>query len=65
MDAPAPDIRELWLVQSRDCAGEPPDLDAARARFLLAVHAGHGSGCRQFLAAAAFAYGKYRGTARA
>ncbi|MEV0359329.1 MULTISPECIES: hypothetical protein [Nocardia] len=65
MDVLAPDTRELWLMQSRDCAAEPPPLDAARARFVLAVHAGHGAGCRQFLAAAAFSYGAYRDTARA
>lgn len=54
MDVLHSDIRELWLVQSRDCAQEPLALDDERARFLLAVHAGHGASCHQYLAASAY-----------
>ncbi|MBH0780943.1 hypothetical protein [Nocardia bovistercoris] len=53
MDVLHSDIRELWLVQSRDCAQEPLALDDEHARFLRAVHAGHGAHCRQYLAAVA------------
>ncbi|RDI68573.1 hypothetical protein [Nocardia pseudobrasiliensis] len=56
MDAPPPDVRDLWLAGSRNCASEPSDLSFDRARFILAVHAGHGGGCRQYLAAAAYCY---------
>ncbi|MEV6428698.1 hypothetical protein [Nocardia sp. NPDC051463] len=54
MDALRSDIRELWLVQSRDCAQEPIGLTYERARFVLAVHAGHGAHCRQYLASSAY-----------
>ncbi|MCM6775843.1 hypothetical protein NDR87_17625 [Nocardia sp. CDC159] len=53
MDTPPPDARDPWLAGSRDCAHEPADLSYDHARFILAVHAGHGGGCRQYLAAAA------------
>jgi hypothetical protein len=48
------DVRELLLIQSRDCSQEPLGLTYDRARFLCAVHAGHGASCRQYLAASAF-----------
>lgn len=54
MDVLHSDVRELWLVQSRDCAQEPLGLDYDRARFIRAVHGGHGASCRQYLAASAF-----------
>lgn len=50
------DTRELWLIQSRDCSQEPLGLDFDRARFIVAVHGGHGAGCRQYLSASAFCY---------
>lgn len=56
MDALRSDIRELWLVQSRDCAQEPIGLTYDRARFILAVHAGHGARCRQYLASSAYCF---------
>ncbi|WP_225725620.1 MULTISPECIES: hypothetical protein [unclassified Nocardia] len=56
MDVLRTDMRELWLVQGRDCTQEPIGLDYDRARFLLTVHAGHGARCRQYLAAAAYCY---------
>ncbi len=54
MDVPNSDIRELWLIQSRDCTQEPLSLDYDRARFILSVHAGHGAVCHQYLTASAF-----------
>jgi copper oxidase (laccase) domain-containing protein len=56
MDVLRTDIKELWLVQSRDCAQEPVDLSDDRARFIVAVHAGHGARCHQYLAASAHCY---------
>ncbi len=56
MDVLHSDIRELWLVQSRDCNQEPVGLSDDRARFILSVHAGHGARCRQYLAASAHCY---------
>ncbi|MFF0491649.1 hypothetical protein ACWDSJ_20475 [Nocardia sp. NPDC003482] len=56
MNTPTPGVRDLWLAASRDCAHEPLDLTYDRARFILAVHAGHGGGCRQYLAAAAYCF---------
>ncbi|WP_067839271.1 hypothetical protein [Nocardia lijiangensis] len=56
MNVPHSDLRELWLIQSRDCTQEPQVLDYDRARFILSVHAGHGSGCRQYLAASAYCF---------
>ncbi|MBF6211508.1 hypothetical protein IU433_08140 [Nocardia puris] len=56
MNVPDSDTRELWRIQSRDCAQEPQVLDDDRARFILSVHAGHGAGCRQYLAASAFCF---------
>ena len=53
MDVLHSDIRELWLVQSRDCTQEPLGLTYDRARFIRTVHAGHGARCRQYLAATA------------
>ncbi|MFI2558675.1 hypothetical protein [Nocardia farcinica] len=37
---------------------EPTDLDMDLAQFLRATHAGHGPECRQYLAAAAYLYGR-------
>ncbi|MGW4713544.1 hypothetical protein [Nocardia sp. NPDC004260] len=54
MDVLHSDVRELWLIQSRDCTQEPLGLTYDRARFLCAVHGGHGAHCRQYLAASAF-----------
>ncbi|MGK8521998.1 hypothetical protein ACRS6B_10800 [Nocardia asteroides] len=54
MDVLHADVRELLLIQSRDCSQEPLGLTYERARFLCAVHAGHGAGCRQYLASSAF-----------
>ncbi|MET9026912.1 hypothetical protein ABZW96_15040 [Nocardia sp. NPDC004168] len=54
MDVLHSDVRELWLIQSRDCSQEPLGLTYDRARFLCAVHAGHGAHCRQYLTASAF-----------
>ncbi|MFJ1457808.1 hypothetical protein [Nocardia wallacei] len=56
MHAPPSDVRDRWLMDSRDCAHEPVDLTYDRARFILAVHAGHGGSCRQYLAAAAYCF---------
>lgn len=56
MDALYSDIRELWLIQSRDCGQEPLALDYDRARFILSVHAGHGARCHQYLAASAYCF---------
>ncbi|ATL70343.1 hypothetical protein IU500_08740 [Nocardia terpenica] len=56
MYVPTSDIRDRWLIDSRDCSHEPSDLDYDRARFILAVHAGHGPACRQYLAAAAYCF---------
>ncbi|MET7771462.1 hypothetical protein [Nocardia sp. NPDC005366] len=56
MDVLHSDIRELWLIQSRDCTQEPLSLDEDRARFIRSVHAGHGAACRQYLAASAFCF---------
>jgi hypothetical protein len=56
MDVLHSDVRELWLVQSRDCTQEPLGLTYDRARFLRAVHAGHGASCRQYLTASAFCF---------
>jgi hypothetical protein len=56
MHAPTADTRDLWLMESRDCHHEPADLTYDRARFILAVHAGHGGGCRQYLAASAYCF---------
>ncbi|WP_280263629.1 hypothetical protein [Nocardia wallacei] len=56
MYAPPSDARDRWLMDSRDCAHEPADLTYDRARFILAVHAGHGGRCRQYLAAAAYCF---------
>ncbi|MBF6327299.1 hypothetical protein [Nocardia transvalensis] len=56
MYAPPSDLRDLWLMGSRNCSHEPADLTDDRARFILAIHAGHGSGCRQYLAAAAYCF---------
>jgi hypothetical protein len=53
MDVLHSDMRELWLVQSRDCGQEPIGLTYERARFILTVHAGHGARCHQYLAASA------------
>ncbi|MFF3222242.1 hypothetical protein ACFYV7_05555 [Nocardia suismassiliense] len=53
MDVLHSDVRELWLVQSRDCAQDPVDLSYERARFILTVHGGHGARCHQYLAASA------------
>jgi hypothetical protein len=46
----------MWLMNSRDCSHDPGELTYDRARFILTVHAGHGGGCRQYLAAAAFCF---------
>ncbi|WP_327110317.1 hypothetical protein OHB12_21200 [Nocardia sp. NBC_01730] len=54
MDVLYSDVRELWLVQSRDCTQEPLGLNYDRARFIRTVHAGHGASCRQYLAASAY-----------
>ncbi|WP_431969522.1 hypothetical protein [Nocardia sp. bgisy134] len=51
------DKRDLWSTQHRDCGIEPTDLDLELALFLRSVHAGHGPGCRQYLAAAAYCFG--------
>ncbi|MEU7764083.1 hypothetical protein AB0B25_03015 [Nocardia sp. NPDC049190] len=48
------DVRDLWLVHSRDCAQEPIGLNYARARFICTVHGGHGANCRQYSAASAY-----------
>ncbi|MEV4234565.1 hypothetical protein ACIBJI_01810 [Nocardia sp. NPDC050408] len=56
MDVLHSDMRELWLVQSRDCNQEPVGLTYDRARFILSVHAGHGAHCRQYLAASAYCF---------
>ncbi|AXK88395.1 hypothetical protein IU443_17180 [Nocardia farcinica] len=52
------DRRDLWGAQHRDCTVEPTDLDMDLAQFLRATHAGHGPECRQYLAAAAYLYGR-------
>ncbi|WP_054816066.1 hypothetical protein [Nocardia arizonensis] len=61
MDVLNSDMRELWLVQSRDCAQEPLLLDDERARFVLTVHAGHGAACHQYLAASAYRFRRAAG----
>ncbi|MFI9401551.1 hypothetical protein [Nocardia sp. NPDC052316] len=53
MDVLPSDVRELWLVQSRDCAQDPVGLSYERALFIRTVHGGHGAHCRQYLAASA------------
>lgn len=45
---------DLWLSQYRDCACEPLCLTVEKARFVIAVHAGHGPACREYLGASAF-----------
>ncbi|MBL1079847.1 hypothetical protein JK358_36155 [Nocardia sp. 2] len=45
---------DLWLAQYRDCGCEPLCLTMEKARFVLAVHAGHGPACREYLGASAF-----------
>ncbi|MGY2007642.1 hypothetical protein ACW9HJ_09880 [Nocardia gipuzkoensis] len=61
MDVLPSDVRELWLIQSRDCTQEPLGLTYERARFLCAVHGGHGATCHQYLAASAFCSGQDTG----
>ncbi|MGN2635777.1 hypothetical protein ACWEKT_19185 [Nocardia takedensis] len=65
MDVLHSDIRELWLIRSRDCGQDPAldplPLDDERARFILATHAGHGAACRQYLAASAHCSGRAAG----
>jgi hypothetical protein len=56
MDILHTDIRELWLVHSRDCAQEPVGLTYERARFILTVHAGHGARCSQYLVSSAYCF---------
>lgn len=56
MYTPPSDTRDMWLMNSRDCSHDPGELTYDRARFILTVHAGHGGGCRQYLAAAAFCF---------
>ncbi|WP_228803851.1 hypothetical protein [Nocardia higoensis] len=48
------DRLDLWGSGHRDCAVAPTDLTPDLARFLRAVHAGHGPECTQYLAAAAY-----------
>jgi hypothetical protein len=51
---PSPDQRDLWLINGRDCTQTPdPGITCEHAAFLAAVHAGHGSDCRQYLGAVA------------
>ncbi|MBY8862617.1 hypothetical protein K7711_39530 [Nocardia sp. CA2R105] len=56
MNTPSSGTRDMWLMNSRDCSHEPVDLTDELARFILAVHAGHGGGCRQYLAASAYCF---------
>ncbi|WP_330179614.1 hypothetical protein OHB26_24575 [Nocardia sp. NBC_01503] len=42
------------MSQYRDCACEPLCLTVEKARFVIAVHAGHGPACREYLGASAF-----------
>ncbi|WP_405160541.1 hypothetical protein OG203_29625 [Nocardia sp. NBC_01499] len=56
MDVLHSDVRELWLVQSRDCTQDPVGLSYDRARFILTVHGGHGARCHQYLAASAYCF---------
>lgn len=44
---------ELWLFECADCNAEPADLTAAKARYILQVHARHRP-CRQSLGALAY-----------
>ncbi|WP_159080547.1 hypothetical protein [Nocardia suismassiliense] len=48
------DQRDLLLLL--DCASPPPELTGAQADFLALVHAGHGAGCLQLLAATALRF---------
>ncbi|MGO4616567.1 hypothetical protein AB4305_13520 [Nocardia sp. 2YAB30] len=44
-------MRDLWEAQHRDCHLQPAIMDRERASFVLSLHAGHGGGYAQYLAA--------------
>jgi hypothetical protein len=45
-------LKDLWQVGHRFCADDPGPIDSLdEARFILTTHSGHGSHCRQYLAA--------------
>lgn len=49
--------RERWALQHQFCADEPRISSIDQARYVLAVHAGHGPTCMQTLAAGAYITG--------
>jgi hypothetical protein len=44
-------LKDIWNLRHQYCEDEVPIDDLDEARFVLTVHAGHGSHCRQYLTA--------------
>ncbi|WP_157778110.1 hypothetical protein [Nocardia terpenica] len=50
---------DLCLAVYRDCNTDPGGFaSGAEAEFVYKTHAGHGPGCRPFLAAMAYGFGQ-------
>jgi hypothetical protein len=48
---------EQWRHTHRRCADEGPYRSLEQARFVAAIHSGHGGTCHQYLAAHAYSLG--------